>query len=178
MFPALKEALQHPGAFLSFSNTLLYRPCDGLEGPFTKAYPAPLQQIHLRLWLETLLFSLLTELVAPVPEKRPLCRQAEKAAAAKALLSRELRQKWTVAKMAKALDCSPSWLKKAFSETYGMGLYHYLRCCRMERARDLLLQGESLKAAAIEVGMKPGTFPKEFKAFYGCTVTAFREGLR
>ena len=78
--------------------------------------------------------------------------------------------------IAKKLHCSTGWLKKSFSKVYGVGMFHYLRRHRMQLAKEMLLSGESLKAVAIEVGMKPRNFPKEFKTFFGYTVTALKRG--
>jgi AraC-like DNA-binding protein len=41
----------------------------------------------------------------------------------------------------------------------------------MERAKEMLLSGSTLKEAAVAVGMNPSNFPKEFKKFFGYTVT-------
>jgi AraC-like DNA-binding protein len=55
-------------------------------------------------------------------------------------------------------------------------MYHFLRKERMELSKKKLLKGESLKAVAIDVGMKSSNFPKEFKSYFGYTVTALKKG--
>ncbi|MDQ3683718.1 MAG: helix-turn-helix transcriptional regulator, partial [Bacteroidota bacterium] len=103
--------------------------------------------------------------------------EREKASAAYQIILKDITKHQTPEQIASELYCSSSWLKKAFGKVYGVGMFHFLRKTRMDIAREMLLRGDSLKAVALEVGMKPQNFPKEFKAFFGYTVTDLKKGF-
>jgi AraC-like DNA-binding protein len=48
---------------------------------------------------------------------------------------------------------SPSKLKKQFKDVYGMPIYEYFQKNRMQKAREMLLEGNrSVKAVGMELG--------------------------
>lgn len=57
---------------------------------------------------------------------------------------------------------------RTFTLTTGMRPHQYVKAIRMERAREALLQGNSVKATAIAVGYAPGhSFRKAFYQYFG-----------
>lgn len=78
--------------------------------------------------------------------------------------------------LARLVGLSPTALKSCFKGVYGMPPYTYLRTYRMERASEMLRQGElpvSDIAATVGYG-SPSKFTAAFKALMGVTPSAYR----
>lgn len=173
----LKKALGRPILFVYPPKVARYTVHDSILAIWFDKYLDALQLKHIELRLESSLFTLLAQGYSQQASE-PLSRfEREKAEAARDLMLENIKVHQTPEQIAQALYCSVGWLKKAFSKAYGTGLFHFLRKTRMERAKEMLLRGDSLKAVALEVGMKPRNFPKEFKAHFGYTVTALKKGM-
>lgn len=180
LFPSfvsdLQKAIRKPFIFLfppKVSRTSVH---NAIEAIWFDRYIDSLQKKHIEIRLGSTLFTLLAQTYTPGDVELGNPTQRKKAAAAREIILRNIKVHLTPGQIASELNCTSSWLKKAFSTVYGIGMYHFLRKTRMEIARNMLLKGESLKAVAIEVGMKPRNFPKEFKTFFGYTVTALKKG--
>lgn len=181
LFPDFSRQLaeQQARPFAFFQGPTIVPPAvrDSVQSILHDRYALHLQQKHIELHLERTLFE---QLVKGMKQHEvPIASdfEKEKAMEASHLLLGHLRRQWTVDEVAGELHCTTAWLKKAFHKMYGTGVYHYLRRARMEKAKELFQKGESLKAVAVEVGMKPHNFPKEFKAYFGYTVTQFKQSL-
>jgi AraC-like DNA-binding protein len=149
---------------------------DDIQAIWLDRYIHTLEKKHIELRLESSLFTLLAQTYTASSQEAISLQEREKAEEAREIILKDIRKHWTSEEIATELLCSVGWLKKAFSKVYGTGMFHFLRKTRMEQAKEMLLRGESLKAVAIEVGMKPRNFPKEFKSFYGYTVTSLKKG--
>lgn len=171
----LAATVRKAGYLLLPPKVARYSVHDAVEAIWLDRFLPSLQAHHLELRLQTCLFSQLAQTYSPT-DSLPTPLQRERAAAARSLILADIRQHHTIDALAQVLHCSASWLKRAFQKVYGTSLFHFLRETRMERAREMLLRGEPLKVVAIEVGMKPRNFPKEFKAFFGYTVTTLKRG--
>ncbi|MEJ7820695.1 MAG: AraC family transcriptional regulator [Chitinophagaceae bacterium] len=178
-FPAfkkdLKKASKKPIHFLYPPKIARYTAHDAINAIWHDRYIKKLQVKHIELRLTSTLFTLLAQTYSSGSRELLTPLEKEKATEAYVIISKDIRKHQTLEEIASKLYCSSSWLKKAFAKMYGIGMFHFLRQTRMERARQLLLQGESLKVVAIEIGMKPQNFPKEFKAFFGYTVTSLKK---
>lgn len=177
LFPLFKKAVQKPYHLYYPAKVARYTVHDAVQAIWLDRYIDVLTKKHIELRLQTALFTLLAQTFTERPVEPISHLEQEKAAAARAIILRNIKTHLSSEQIASELHCSPPWLKKAFGKVYGMGMFHFLRRTRMEIAREMLLRGESLKAVAIEVGMKPRNFPKEFKSFFGYTVTALKKGL-
>jgi AraC-like DNA-binding protein len=181
LFPSfkkdLKKAARKSYHFLYPPTVARYTVHDAIQSIWFDRYVQTLQKKHIEIRLRSSLFTLLAQTYTSSPHETISLQEKEKAAAAREIILRNIAKHLTPEQIAAELFCSPGWLKKAFSKVYGIGMFHYLRRTRMEIAREMLLKGESLKAVALEVGMKPRNFPKEFKTFFGYTVTALKKGL-
>jgi AraC-like DNA-binding protein len=181
LFPQLGTFINEPQAGSQCLNepmTAHYLMLDAIQTIFNEHYASSLQKKFTELQLETCLLGLLAQSYKTRVYEATSEIEKVKANEARQLLENNIKRSWLLEDIAKEIHCGTSWLKKAFRKVYGMGIYHYLRKTRMERAKQMFIQGQSLKAVAIDVGMKPHNFPKEFKAFFGYTVTAFKKGLR
>ncbi len=74
---------------------------------------------------------------------------------------------------------SPYYVSKLFKEQFGMNYIDYLTACRIEKAKQLMLdKDKSLKAIAYEVGYhNPNYFSRVFKKCCGTSPTAYRTRL-
>jgi AraC-like DNA-binding protein len=64
-----------------------------------------------------------------------------------------LAQAPTISQLARQAAMSPSKLKKQFKDVYGMPIYEYFQKNRMQKAREMLLEGNrSVKAVGMEMG--------------------------
>lgn len=172
----LKRAHSKPYYFAQQPNIARHTVHDAIKAIWRDRYITSLATKHIELRLESSLFTLLAQSYNQNSREPITQPEREKAAAAREIILRDITEHRTPDQIAFELYCSAAWLKKAFGKVYGIGMFHFLRKTRMERAKEMLLRGESLKAVALNVGMKPSNFPKEFKTFFGYTVTALKKG--
>ncbi|MDD3153820.1 MAG: helix-turn-helix domain-containing protein [Victivallaceae bacterium] len=82
----------------------------------------------------------------------------------------------SVAEVAERIGCSPNYLSNIFRSSYSISLKEFLLTTRLERARDMLLDG-SLNAseAAEQCGFRDASyFGRVFRKRYGCTPAHLR----
>lgn len=90
------------------------------------------------------------------------------------LLSGNLRYRTTIPVLASKLMIPEKKLKAGFMKEYKMGVYAYLKKMRIERARDLLIEGRSVKEVSWEVGYRnESAFIKAFKSIEGDSPAAW-----
>jgi AraC-like DNA-binding protein len=172
----LEKALHNPFHFLYSPKRAKFTVNHAIEAIWQDRYIPFLEKKHVELRLESTLFTLLAQTYTENFGTPASAREQEQAAATRELILKNIKKQWTLKEIASELYYSPGLIKRSFSNVYGIGVRQFLRKTRMEHARELLLSGESLKVAAIEVGMKPRNFPKEFKSFFGYTVTDLKKG--
>jgi len=69
-----------------------------------------------------------------------------------ALIDADLARRWTVADLAAACCLSPQRLRARFAEAWGRAPLDLVRARRLDRAAQLLRQGQALDAVALQVG--------------------------
>jgi AraC-like DNA-binding protein len=173
----LKKAIAKPFSFSTLPKVARYTVHDGIEAIWIDKYVAELELKYIELKIESSLFTMLAQTYTQRLSKNTTLREREKSLEAHNLIMSDLTKHFTLKQIAAQIHCSQGLLKKGFKKVYGTGLFHLLRKTRMEIAREMLLKGESLKVVALEVGMKPQNFPKEFKSYFGYTVTTLKKGL-
>lgn len=106
--------------------------------------------------------------------------QVEGVKRACALMVADLTRSYGVGELARLVGLSTTALKSCFKGVYGMPPYTYLRTYRMERAAEMLCQGElSVSDIAVTVGYgSPSKFTAAFKALMGVTPSAYRRARR
>lgn len=174
----LKKASKKAYVFTKASITARFTVHDAIQAIWLDRYAPGVEKKFIEMKLQAKLFTLLAQTYTAPIHEAITAQERDQACAARTIILQNIKKHLTPEEIALQLYCSPSWLKKAFSKAYGMGMFHFLRQHRMLLAKELLLKGESLKAVAIEVGMKPRNFPKEFKSFFGYTVTELKKRLR
>lgn len=96
---------------------------------------------------------------------------------AEALMKRDMSRTMTISELAQAVGVSPTVLKEAFRETFGMPVYAWYRDFRMQRACEMLVDRpqSSIGEIAAEVGYSnPSKFSKAFAECVGVTPRAWR----
>ncbi|KAA9325980.1 helix-turn-helix domain-containing protein [Adhaeribacter soli] len=78
--------------------------------------------------------------------------------------------------LAKEFGTNEFSLKKGFREKYGHTVFGYIHQLRMEKAKDLLLAGKSIKAVAIEMGYEHSNhFSAAFTKWFGLRPSGFKK---
>jgi AraC-like DNA-binding protein len=94
-------------------------------------------------------------------------------------LSRDLRESWTVERMAVEVKTSVSHFQKLFRDNLGITPHQYLNDLRLEKAYELLSEPDCflrIKEIRILVGITTAsTFTREFKTKFGKTPIEFRK---
>ncbi|MBD2844110.1 helix-turn-helix domain-containing protein [Paenibacillus sp. IB182496] len=94
---------------------------------------------------------------------------------ARAYIARHLLTELTVQQCAKAVHLSPSYFSNLFKKETGSTFMQYVTAARMERAKELLLEGEQVQEIAYELGYKDRPYFSElFKRHTGLTPSEFR----
>jgi AraC-like DNA-binding protein len=74
------------------------------------------------------------------------------------------RSHFPISQMAQKVKLPEKRLKAVFKQLYGMGLYAYLRQQRMEKAKELLMEGKSIKVIIYAIGYEnESNFCKAFR---------------
>lgn len=172
----LIRSTKTPSYFKSPIKIARYTVHDAITAIWQDKYIPALQYKHVELRLESSLFTMFAQSYSLEPNGYISPLEKLKTDQAKELILKDLKIHVTAEEIAFKLNCSEGWLRKAFQKIYGVGPFQYLRRARMQYARDMILRGESLKSVALDIGMNPSNFPKEFKAFFGYTVTNLKKG--
>ena len=94
---------------------------------------------------------------------------------AKDLMDRRYAEPLDVPAMASAAAMSPAHFSRRFRAAYGETPYAYLMTRRIERAKSLLRQGQSVTDACFAVGCTSlGSFSSRFTEIVGMTPSAYR----
>jgi AraC family transcriptional activator of pyochelin receptor len=93
---------------------------------------------------------------------------------AAALLALHLKPGLTISELAKLIELPEKKLKAGFKAEYNIGVYGYLKNIRIEKAKQLLKAGSSVKMTTREVGYKnESAFVKSFRQCVGITPAAW-----
>jgi AraC-like DNA-binding protein len=90
-------------------------------------------------------------------------------------ITEHINEKLTIARLAKYIDRSPSFLSHNFPKEFGISLKAYIQKKKMKQAQKLLESGLSVKQTAFELGFYDEFhFSKKFKSFYGKPPVEFK----
>lgn len=97
--------------------------------------------------------------------------------AAKCILEKEYYRHYTHEELAQMAGTNEYKLKTCFKTVTGKGLYEYLTCVRIDKAKELLENTElPLKTIAYKLGLDKSNLNKCFKKLTGSTPMEWRKG--
>jgi len=102
-------------------------------------------------------------MIAYTPTEQKLM-QIRKAAC---FIEASIGQHYTIQQLARKFKVSVQSLKFVFRQEYGMGTHAYLKAKRMDKAKEMLLNGAPNKAIIAAIGYEnETTFCRAFKSFF------------
>lgn len=111
----------------------------------------------------------------PPPEEEFFCTRQHRLAQERVeqvifLLKQKLAEPFSLEELGRKIGCSPFYLSRTFSSQTGQTISQHLRRLRMEKAAELLRQGElNVTEVALEVGYaSPSHFSHTFHEAFGC----------
>lgn len=85
------------------------------------------------------------------------------------------RSHFPISQLAEKVMLPEKRLKAVFKQLYGLGLYAYLRQVRLEKAKELLLEGKSIKVIIHVIGYEnESNFCKAFRSVYHDSPTRWK----
>ena len=93
------------------------------------------------------------------------------------LITKELRWGFTIREISEKVNLNERKLKYGFKKIHGIGIHEYQVQKRMEKAEELLREGNAIKEIYHKVGYKSiSSFSQAFKKFYGISPTQWEIG--
>lgn len=133
-------------------------------------YPEQLRLHYQMVKSKELLFQfLLLAQQQPVEENQPTAKELEAIHKAEEYITANLSQHLTIPELAIRVLLNEYRLKKLFKQVYGSGPYEYLVHQRMEKAKELLEQGLSVKEVAAATGYRSSDLIYAFREKFGIT---------
>ena len=113
-----------------------------------------------------------------MPRARPLPRHRAAIEAVKEAVASEPTHKWSLSELGRVANVSPFHLSRLFRSVVGTSVYDYVLRARLATALDLLVDTDmELTAIGLDSGFSSHShFSARFRAFFGLTPTAFRQG--
>lgn len=173
IFPRLDAATGCRRFFRSSQPRHLRMPVlDAIQAQFREQSRPEVQRAFFELKVRETLFSLLTQ--DEEPTEKLDTRQQALAEAARAYITKDLSQHYSIGDIARAVGSNEADLKRFFRQAYGMGMFHFLQQQRFEKAHEMLLyETRSIKQVAAAVGYRhTTTFITEFRKYFGYTPSA------
>lgn len=115
-----------------------------------------------------------TKLTAPADSSRAADR-SQVAQEIKALLESRFDERITLRRIGRVFGLSSFQVLRLFQRHHGMSPFAYLGRIRIERAVEMLLDGEPIAGVAVAVGfVDQSHMTKHFKRHYGVTPVEYR----
>jgi AraC-like DNA-binding protein len=148
-----------------------------IRDQFYQTYAPHLQVPYLQMKTEEQFFSLMAQAHNPAAVGGPTPWERKVATEAHELIIRDIREHYTNEEIASIVHVDRGALNRAFRLVYGLGMKEYLIWVRMERSKELLLEGMPIKKVAQLVGYKhSSTFSYEFRKLYHYSPVDFQNG--
>jgi transcriptional regulator GlxA family with amidase domain len=95
------------------------------------------------------------------------------------ILTKKLRQDFTIKELAGLVLINEKKLKQGFKEEYAMGVHAYQRYLRLEKVKVMLIQNKPHKAIVPATGFKSESgLSKTFRKVVGVTPSEWKENYR
>jgi len=128
---------------------------------------------HLKtLYLKAKVIELIALQLAQAAEKKTISLKSseiERMMEVKELIENNLQESYSLAYLARVAGTNEQYLKKHFKILYGNTVFGYMLACKMQKAKDLLLnEKHRIAEVAEKVGYSHAThFTNAFKKFFG-----------
>jgi len=135
---------------------------------FRCKYKNDLRRHYFESKVKDLLFKYLVESASPAePEKQATEKELQAINRAEQLISSDLSVHYSIPELAKQVLLNEFRFKQVFKFIFGYGPYEYLIRKRMEKAKELLETGLSIKETAAKIGYRPSDFTTAFRNQFG-----------
>ncbi len=165
-----RSAVQMPGLLFQYDHF----PCRELEDLFLEVSECNLRTNRP---LEPLLISYIWELIYRLEKKSPGSSVGSKTDAYIEQARSLIHERFgivSVQQLADELHLNRSYLSRLFKKSTAISLQDYLTSVRMQRARELLLQGLSVSQAALASGYSDiAIFSRAYKSYYKMSPTEY-----
>ena len=105
----------------------------------------------------------------------PTSHELEQIRQAACFIEQSMQEHYTIKQLARKFKLSVQSLKLLFKQEYGMGTHAYLKAKRMDKAREMLLDGASNKVIIAAIGYENvTTFCRAFKDLHHETPVSWR----
>ena len=102
--------------------------------------------------------------------------EMDRAKKAATIIAESLHVHCTIRDLAKKVKLSEKKLKYAFKQAYGVGVFTYLQNMRMVKARELMLEGNTIKCIIPLIGFEnESNFCKAFRKAFKETPVAWKK---
>lgn len=177
LFPKLKPQDRFPPTLLTPPLPARTGVIEAIRDQFYEEYAPDLQVPYLQIKTEEQFFGLAAQSHDPALGEKATPWERQKAHQAREIIMKDIRIHYTNEELAVAVEIDRGALNRAFRLEYGLGMKQYLIRERMERSRELLLQGYPLKKVAEMVGYKhSATYSYEFRKYYHYSPVDFQNG--
>ncbi|PMR73487.1 helix-turn-helix transcriptional regulator [Billgrantia endophytica] len=150
----------------------------GLQQLLDQALNSPLAGMASRLQWEGLALQLLAHGLPPeldISSARLSPGEWQRLERVREQLQRCPARSHRLSALAELAAMSPATLRRKFQAAYGSSIFDFLRERRLERARELLLQGHGIERAAQCAGYRhANNFTTAFRQRYGCPPSSLR----
>jgi AraC-like DNA-binding protein len=178
LFPRLKIAdrlrrFLWPGTALSAPHGSI----DAIRELFNKKIEADLQAIFTLMKVKESFLLMLQKDNSSEVQQDAKPRQVQLAKAALAIMLANIGERYTNVQLAEMLNVDRSVLTKAFRRVYGKGMHEYMIEYRFGKAKEMLLNEQSVEEVADAIGYKSASiFSAQFKKYYGYSVSDLLNG--
>ena len=100
-------------------------------------------------------------------EAEPSQNEIESVYKAEQIISTDIKEHIPIPLLSKKVFLNEFRLKQLFKKFFGTGPYEYLIVKRLDKAKELLEAGLSVKEVAAQVGYRPSDFTTAFRRHYG-----------
>src|SRR5262249_47713558 len=124
---------------------------------------------------DLLLQYLLSSVSEQLPEKEATEKEIEAIHKAEEIINTDITKHHSIPELSRKVLLNEFRLKKLFKKILGKGPYEYLVHKRLNKAKELLEAGASVKEAATKVGYRPSDFTMAFREHFGFTPSSIKK---
>ncbi len=150
---------------------------DAIWNQFNEQIESYLRLSHYHHKIKEIFFLQLAQVHHPFLGERPSPWERIQVAKVRDIILKDIRVHHSNEDLAEEVNMDRAALNKAFRLEYGMGMHEFLIYNRFRKAKELLLEGKTMKQVASATGYsRPSTFSFEFRKYFGYSPLDFQKG--